>query len=221
MKKSDKMVENVTKIYPKMKSKILLIIEKNNIEWCFFKVSIFQNMRKALYLENIRNSFGVSISWKIRNFLGVGCFNFLGLIRKVQGFFFGNIRKASFWENIRSFLILELESSISWNTRNFFQRRFALFFDTLGWKVHQVSLLLSCMERNSIKIFETNSIKTNVNIIKTFEWQYSIEQQFISKIDILSTFDFIYHAMTKILKVQKDKGEVKAKMLDLANTWFI
>ena len=74
------------------------------------------------------------------------------------------------------------------------------------------------MERNSIKIFETNSIKTNVNIIKTFEWQYSIEQQFISKIDILSTFDFIYHAMTKVLKVQKDKGEVKAKMLDLANT---
>ena len=74
------------------------------------------------------------------------------------------------------------------------------------------------MERSSIKIFETNSIKTNVNIIKTFEWQYSIEQQFISKIDILSTFDLIHHAMTKVLKVQKDKGEVKAKMLDLANT---
>ena len=74
------------------------------------------------------------------------------------------------------------------------------------------------MERSSIKIFETNSIKTNVNIIKTFEWQYSIKQQFISKIDILSTFDFIHHAMTKVLKVQKDKGEVKAKMLDLANT---
>ena len=51
-----------------------------------------------------------------------------------------------------------------------------------------------------------------------FEWQYSIEQQFISKIDILSTFNFIHHAMTKVLKVQKDKGEVKAKMLDLANT---
>ena len=57
--------------------------------------SISGNIRKAFFGENIRKTF-----------------------------FWRNIRKAFFWENPAIFLILELESFISRNMRNFFQSRF-------------------------------------------------------------------------------------------------
>ena len=44
-------------------------------------------------------------------------------------------KKDFFWENIRFFLILELESCISRNIRNFFGGRFFKFFLGLGWEV--------------------------------------------------------------------------------------
>ena len=49
--------------------------------------------------------------------------SFLGFPDLKEGTVSWNTRKAFFWENIRKFLILELESSISWNIRIFF----------LGW----------------------------------------------------------------------------------------
>ena len=68
-----------------------------------FKVSISWNKI---------NFFGVCVSWSIKNFLRVDFFHFSGLGWKVQDFISGNIKNAFFWENLRIFLILELEESI-------------------------------------------------------------------------------------------------------------
>lgn len=67
-----------------------------------------QNIRKRLFWKNMRNVFGVSVSWNITNYLGVNFFYFLGW--KVNG---------SISENIKNFLIWESESSISRNMRTF------------------------------------------------------------------------------------------------------
>ena len=69
------------------------------------------------------------VSWNIRNFFGVSVSP--------------NIRKAFFSENIKNFLILELESFISRNVRkykNFFQSWFSLFFElglesSISWNI--------------------------------------------------------------------------------------
>ena len=50
-----------------------------------------------------------------------------------RGFRWPNIKKAFFGENLRNFLILELESSISRNIRNFFGGCFFIF-SSLGLK---------------------------------------------------------------------------------------
>ena len=99
----------------------------------FFAVSVSRNIRQAFF-------YWILISWNIRNFLRLDFFSiffyffcFLGL--KVLGSISKNIRKAGFWENIRNFLSLELENSISWNIRNFSGRMFIIFL-SLGWKVH-------------------------------------------------------------------------------------
>ena len=55
----------------------------------------------------------------------------------MQGSISGNI----FWENIRNFLILKQESSISWNIRTFFGVYFFCFLRGLGWEVYQVALI--------------------------------------------------------------------------------
>ena len=102
-------------------------------------------------------------------FLRMNFFYFSSLGWKVQGFVWENIRKTFFWENITIVLILELESSISQNIRNFFIsgdiqkasvkenirsflilepkssiswniRNFFIFSSGLGWERHQVAL---------------------------------------------------------------------------------
>ena len=45
-----------------------------------------------------------------------------------------NIRKVFIWENIRNFLILELESCFSWNIKNIFRAGFFLFFQAWAEK---------------------------------------------------------------------------------------
>ena len=89
--------------------------------------SVFKNIRKDFFGENIRKAFLPEniriflileqesfISQNIRNFFRVDVFvSFLGLSWEVQGFISGNVRKAFLWENIRIFLILDQESSIS------------------------------------------------------------------------------------------------------------
>ena len=45
------------------------------------------------------------------------------------------------------------------------------------------------------------------------------EQIQINKTDILTTFDFIHRAMTNDLKDKKHSGELKTKMLHLANSY--
>ena len=80
-----------------------------------------------------------SISGNIRNFFGVDFFIFMSSdssllkYRKFfRGFYFLKYKK-SLRGNIRNFLILRLESSISWNKRNFFGVDFFYFFE-LGLK---------------------------------------------------------------------------------------
>ena len=57
---------------------------------------------------------------KYKEFSPSGYMYHLRLDWKVKSFISGNIRKAFLWENIRNFPILELQSSIFWNIRNFF-----------------------------------------------------------------------------------------------------
>ena len=108
----------------------------------FWWVFIFWNIRTAFFWESIRSFFQgfcflkYKKSFLLRNFLGVDFFHFLSLGWKVQGSISGNTRKAFFWENIRNFLILELECSISWNIRSFFRGE---FFLSLGLKVTQTA----------------------------------------------------------------------------------
>ena len=53
--------------------------------------------------------------------------------QKCKNFFISvNLRKASFWENIRIFLILEPKSFISWNMRNFFRGADFIYFFKLA-----------------------------------------------------------------------------------------
>ena len=98
------------------------------------KSSISRNIRKAFFWENIGFflilELESSISKNIRNFFWSDIFCFLegDLGLKVQGFICENIKKAFFWENIRNFLILELEGSISWNKGIFFSGRLFSFF---------------------------------------------------------------------------------------------
>ena len=56
-----------------------------------------------------------------------------------------NIRKVFIWENIRNFLILELESCFSWNIKNIFQAGFFLFFQAWAEKYTRLpyNILLS------------------------------------------------------------------------------
>ena len=49
--------------------------------------------------------------------------------------------------------------------------------------------------------------------------KHSIEPLYISKTDVLTTFDFIHRSMNKDLKHEKDGGAVKAKMSYLANNY--
>ena len=84
--------------------------------------SISGSMRNFLILES-----ECYVSWNIRNFFqGWIYFNFLSLESKVQSSTSRNIRKAFFWENIRNFLMLEVESFISRNMKNFFRGGFFL-----------------------------------------------------------------------------------------------
>ena len=56
-----------------------------------------------------------------------------------------NIRKVFIWENIRNFLILELESCFSWNIKNIFRAGFFLFFQAWAEKYTRLpyNILLS------------------------------------------------------------------------------
>ena len=99
--------------------KLIFLKNKKNIR-NIFGVSLSWNTWAAFFWVNIRIFFNVSISWNIRNLFQGGFLLFFELGEKLQGFIWENIRKAFFWENIRIFLILELESSISWNIRSFF-----------------------------------------------------------------------------------------------------
>ena len=49
--------------------------------------------------------------------------------------------------------------------------------------------------------------------------KHPIEPRFINRTDALTTFDFIYRAMNKDLKDNRDKGEVKTKLSYLANSY--
>ena len=77
----------------------------------------------------------------------------------MYGLISGNIRKAFFSENIRNFLILELESSISGNIRDFLGDNFFLFFLGLGWEVRGY---ISGSIRNFLMVESESSISRNI-----------------------------------------------------------
>ena len=75
---------------------------------------------KGSISQKTRSFFRVSVSWNIRNFFSGWIFLFFRT--------WAEKCRDLFWENIRNFLILELESFISWYVRNFFGWRIFLFF---------------------------------------------------------------------------------------------
>ena len=87
-----------------------------------------------------------------KKFFRVAFFYFASLessLLKYEKFFkkfhFPKHKKSFFWENLTTFLILGLESSVSWSIRkNFFLRKYKKFFPSgflgLGLKVVQVAL---------------------------------------------------------------------------------
>ena len=111
-------------------------LESSNFQKCktFLQMFFFSFYKPGKLLPEINKFFSVPVSWNKRKF------HFL----KYKGFFrvsvSWNIRKAFFWKNIRNFLIIELESLISWNIKkyNSFSEIF-LYVLSLGLKAHQVT----------------------------------------------------------------------------------
>ena len=110
----------------------------------FFRVSVSWNIKKIFRVSvswSIRNSLMLepesSISQNIRKYKRIksGLFLFFEL-----GKFLPEIQESSNVKNEINFLILKVESSISWNIRNFFGMDFFYFFE-LGLK----STLGSCI----------------------------------------------------------------------------
>ena len=98
------------------------------------KSSISQNITK-LHLQKYKKFFRGFYFLKYKKFfLGWIFLNFLwpwaGKCSASRKY-----KKDFFWENIRVFLILELEGCISRNVRNFFRGRFFKLFLGLGWEV--------------------------------------------------------------------------------------
>ena len=108
-----------------------------NMLW--FWICISQNIRKFRFLKYKK----ISVSWNIRNSLILESESpiFLQSIRNFLGaefflFFEPGLRykKSFLLKNLKVFfLILELQSSISWNIRNFFGLDF-FYFSSLGSK---------------------------------------------------------------------------------------
>ena len=101
--------------------------------FCFLKCKEFFSgflLPEILLTLELRSS----ISWNIRNFFRGGFFYFLSLGQKVQGFVYGNIRKAFFWQNIINFFSVIF---LGKNVRNLFREKFW----GLTWEVRYVSLL--------------------------------------------------------------------------------
>ena len=98
-----------------------------------FKCGFFYFSSTESYFLKCKKFFRVSfpeIYKKIR------CFRLLVKCTKCfRGFVSRNIRKAFFWENIRSFLISELESSVIPEYKKLSRVGFFKIFLSLGWKV--------------------------------------------------------------------------------------
>ena len=71
---------------------------------------------------NVSSFFRVSVSWNIRNFLGVDFFYFLSLDWKVWGSISRNIRNTFFWENIKKKISEWI--LLGKNERNFLREKF-------------------------------------------------------------------------------------------------
>ena len=90
------------------------------------------------------------------------------------------------------------------------------------------SIKLTHEKKNTVLPFTSTDTVLNLSSSKLtdaennmlrYGLRYSIEQKFINKTDVLSTFDFIRRTMSKDLKDQKNIGEVKTKISYLANTY--
>ena len=98
---------------------VLQRLQKRHKRQEFLSVEIFPFFFRLIfsssesYFLKYKKFYRVSVSWKIRNFWAVSISR--------------NKRKVFFWENIKHFLILEPESSISRNISKLFRGCFSLF----------------------------------------------------------------------------------------------
>ena len=86
----------------------------------FFGVSMFRNIRKASFLENIRNFSGVLVSWSIKNFLKGGFLLFFELGLKSAEFHFRKYKK--------SYLLRQYKNIFNVRARNFHFMKYKKFF---------------------------------------------------------------------------------------------
>ena len=90
-------------------------------------------------------------------------------------------------------------------------------------KIHEKKL--KNLTKNGTLLFTDTEICLNVTLMTEelellkYGLKHPIHPLQVNKTDILTTFDFIHHAMTKDLRDEKQSGEVKTKISNLAHSY--
>ena len=150
-----------------------------------FMVSLSRNTRKAFFWENIRNF----LILEHKKFFRGGFFYLSSLGWKVQGSIPLNMTRFIFFFRVSfswNFLILEPESSISWNIRNFFQvaayytANVAIIKFGLVWEGKYVTIIWLYWCYRQIKIqttFSKVSFRHETRFFKFFSLFFRTMQQ--------------------------------------------
>ena len=120
--------------------------------WKYKNNFLLGEYKKSFFWENIRifSTFELesSITANIRNFFRMSFSSFLGFGMESAGLHFRKYNKGFPLRKYMNFLILEQESSIFRNIRNFFRGEFFFVFG-FGLKASQVALIYTTSFRNN------------------------------------------------------------------------
>ena len=92
-----------------------------------YKSSIFPNIRKAFFWENIRSFLRVYVSWSIIKFSPDELFFFFELGLKSAWFHFRKYKKSFLLEKYKNFFNIRVRKFHSWNINNFLGEVFLRF----------------------------------------------------------------------------------------------
>ena len=130
-----------------------------------FAISISQNIREAVFWQNIRNFLRVFVSWSIKIFSQIRLKSFISW--NIKNFYFNFI------------LTLEPRSSIFWNTRSIFCGRFFYFFEPGLKNVREGGLFWENIKKtffwkNTRNFFRAGFLGNFLgkNLLRTFSWYF-------------------------------------------------